>query len=480
MQKINFLPQVKLWNAAEFQSRRVWTDPDLGSMTYDGSVNKFAVTLQGKTDPEWRYLLTSDSSTATAVTALRLMVDVNTYQDIVPGLDGVLNVYTSSAYNGLSNPLATLADVQAAVAGASVLGMKMDSSIVHIDASYIHIKSDASNPYFDGGDNTGDKVNPLATVGTVNAAITAALADLGNLFNLQGVYDNPYTPQGGSAITTFAGLLAYLTAQSPVPFDIERGTVLIFGGDEYVLIDTANYSTPLGWEKLGSIDTNTAVVSIGGESGVILLSDSFYMNGKTLSLNTARDSILGGVMTGHTEGAVDSSTKYEFALRVGGSAVANANRGYVSIPIVTGAANDASYGLVPNSALSGGTHIYTVTLDPSSLANVGVAYNQIKSVKISHTIGTDDLVISVYKVRASNAQRNGRQLVYVDEIISGPSSILVDFGSADAFIGCQDQKNNTYLGYDIVIAASTSAVNLNDDPNTTFTPNQTPEQLFSA
>ena len=306
------------------------------------------------------------------------------------------------------------------------------------------------------------------------------MADLGNLFNLQGVYDNPYTPQGSSAITTFAGLLAYLTAQSPVPFDIERGTVLIFGGDEYVLIDTANYSTPLGWEKLGSIDTNTAVVSIGGESGVILLSDSFYMNGKTLNLNTASDTILGGVKTGHTEGAVDSSTKYEFALRVGGSAAANADRGYVSIPIVTGAANDASYGLVPNSALSGGTHIYTVTLDPSSLSNVGVAYNQIKSVKISHTIGTDDLVISVYKVRASDAQRNGRQLVYVDEIISGPSSILVDFGSAEAFIGCQDQKNNMYLGYDIVIAASTSAVNLNNDPNTTFTPNQTPEQLFSA
>ena len=473
MQKINFLPQVKLWNSAEFQSRGVWTNPDLGSMTYDGSANRFAVALQGESDPKWMYLLTSNSSTTAAATSLRLMVNASTYQDVAAGLDGILSVYTASAYNSSTNPLATLVDVQAAVAGASVLGMKMDSSIVHIDSSYIILKSDASNPYNDKGDN--ENGNPLATVGTVKTAITAALGGLGDLFNLQGVYENPYTPESGEQITTFTGLLAYLTKQEQIPFDIKKGTVLIFGKDEYVLLDTTRYSDPIGWEKLGSIDTDTAVISIGGKSGAILLSDSFYMNESTLNLNIANDTSLGGVKTGHTEGAVDSNTKYEFALKVGGSSEDNAGKGYVSIPIVTGADSNASYGLVPNSALSGGAHIYTVTLDPSTLSNGGVAYNQIKSVTINHTIGTDDLVISVYKVRATSAQRSGRQLVYVDEVISGRNSILIDFGSAEAFIGCQDQNDGTYFGYDIVIAASTSAVNLSNDPDTTLTPNQAAE-----
>lgn len=473
MQKINFLPQVKLWNSAEFQSRGVWTNPDLGSMTYDGSANRFAVALQGESDPKWMYLLTSNSSTTAAATSLRLMVNASTYQDVAAGLDGILSVYTASAYNSSTNPLATLVDVQAAVAGASVLGMKMDSSIVHIDSSYIILKSDASNPYDDRGDNKNG--NPLATVGTVKTAITAALGGLGDLFNLQGVYENPYTPESGEQITTFTGLLAYLTKQEQIPFDIKKGTVLIFGKDEYVLLDTTRYSDPIGWEKLGSIDTDTAVISIGGKSGAILLSDSFYMNESTLNLNIANDTSLGGVKTGHTEGAVDSNTKYEFALKVGGSSEDNAGKGYVSIPIVTGADSNASYGLVPNSALSGGAHIYTVTLDPSTLSNGGVAYNQIKSVTINHTIGTDDLVISVYKVRATSAQRSGRQLVYVDEVISGRNSILIDFGSAEAFIGCQDQNDGTYFGYDIVIAASTSAVNLSNDPGTTLTPNQAAE-----
>lgn len=473
MQKINFLPQVKLWNAAEFQSRRVWTNPDLGSMTYDGSANRFAVALQGESDPKWMYLLTSDSSTTAAATSLRLMVNASTYQDVAAGLNGILNVYTASAYNSSTNPLATLVDVQAAVAGASVLGMKMDSSIVHIDSSYIILKSDASNPYSDRGGN--GNVNPLATVGTVKTAITDALSGLGDLFNLQGVYENPYTPDGGGQITTFEGLLTYLTGQGQIHSDTKKGTVLIFGKDEYVLLDTTRYSDPIGWEKLGSLNTDTAVISIGGKTGAILLGDSFYMNENTLNLNTASEASLGGVKTGHTEGAVDSSTKYEFALKVGGSSEDNAGKGYVSIPIVTGADSDVSYGLVPNSALSGGAHIYTVTLDPSTLSNSGVTYNQIKSVMINHTIGTDDLVINVYKVRANGAQRSGRQLVYVDEIISGTDSILIDFGSAEAFIGCQDQNGGTYFGYDVVIAASTSAVNLSNDPGTTLTPNQVAE-----
>lgn len=481
MQKLNFLPQVKIWNAAEFQSRKVWQNPDLGSFTYDGSANKFAVTLEDNNIPKWKYLLTSDSSTASAATTLKLKVDTNTYYNIEPDETGMLTVYTMSAYNGISNPMATLADVQSAVAGASILGLKMDSSIIHIDSSYIHLKSDASNPYMDGGDGdtTGENnVNPLATVATVRNAITNALEDLGDLFDLQGVYTNPYTPNQSTTITTFIDLLSYLTAQQPIPFNINKGTVLIFGNDEYVLIDTLNYSTPLGWEKLGSIDTNTAVISIGGESGTILLSDSFYMNSKTLTLNAASDVSLGGIKTGHTENAVNHDTRYEFSLRVGDSGN-DTNRGYVSIPIVTGITDDASYGLVPSSVLAGGTHIYTVRLDPSSLFSVGLSYNEIKSVRINHNIGTDNLIISVYKLRATNTQNNGRQLIYVDEIIADSSSILIDFGSPEAFIGCQDEKNNTYLGYDVIIAASVNAIDITEDVSTSFVLNQTPEQFFA-
>lgn len=478
MQKINFLPQVKLWNAAEFNSRPIWNNPDLGSMTYDASKNVFAVTLKEDGTPTWKYLLTGDSSTDYALTTLRLMVDANTYTDRPVGNDGVLTVYTASAYNDASNPLATLADVQSAVAGASVLGLRMDSSIIHIDASYIHLKSDSSHPYSDTGDAPGSKVNPLATVATVESAITNALAGLGDLFDLQGVYTNPYNPSGSSSITTFDALLTYLLANDP--FDIEKGSVIIFGDKEYVLIDESNYSTSAGWEILGSIDSDTCVISIGDESGVILLSDSFYMNNKTLTLNIASDASRGGVRTGYTETLTDSSTKYNFALKVGANAsVTNdpADRGYVTIPIVTGAAGDASYGIIANGSLTGNARIYSVTLDPSSLRNVGIHYSEIKSIKINHNMGSDDLVVSVYKVRTgeNGTQRHGRQLVYVDEIISGPTNILVDFGSAEAFLGCQDKQNDAYLGYIVVIATSTSAIDLNTDPSTSFQANVEPD-----
>lgn len=480
MQKINFLPQVKLWNAAEFNSRKIWQDSSLGSMTYDGSLNKFAVTLMGKSVPEWKFLLTSDSSTANAVTSLRLMLDSNNYYDVEPGLAGILNVYTGSLYDGTNNPMATMADVQSAVAGASILGLKMDSSYIHTDSSFLHLKSDPSNPYEDRGDDTpGAKVNPLATVGTVQAAIR----DLGDIFDLQGVYTNPYTPQGSETpITTFEALLTYLVSLDPVPFEVKKGAVIVFGNEEYVLLDDQNYTTLIGWEKLGNVDSDTVVISIGGQSGVIALGDGLYMNDSSLTLITANDTSLGGLRTGHVENLTDASTNHNFALKLGGNPVQEGqpadtpNRGYVTIPIVTGADGDASYGIVPNEMLAGNSRIYSVTLNPSTLSNVGIHYDEIKSVNITHTIGTADLVTNVYKFRAgkNGDAKLGRQLVYVDEIIAGKNSILVDFGSPEAFIGCQDTLNGNYLGYIIVIAAA-EAINLNRDASTTFTVNVDPD-----
>ena len=487
MQKINFLPQVKLWNAAEFASRPIW-DTSLvgGNLTYDANANRFAVTLlNDKTqNPEWRYLLTTDSSVDNGVTGIRLYNGPTAFVDKFAGDNGLIEVLVGSPYSegGEPNPLATMADVKAAFEGASILGLNMDSSHIHSDSSFLHLKSDSSNPYFDGGDEPGSKVNPLATVATVEAVktelnnaisdISNAISSLGDLFKLEAIYDASFIEQHPT-ITNFGELLNYLREQTPNPLtDYERGSVLIFGDEEWVLIDDSNPASANSWELLGTIGAPDAyVTSFGGQTGAITLSNSFFMNGKQLNLETASDTSLGGVMTGHSTGLENSN--YIFDLKVGGKAVSDVSRGYVSIPIVTGAATDASYGLVPNAALSGSTHIYTITLDPSTLSNVGVAYNQIKSVKITHTLGTADLVISVYKVRAGSAERNGRQLVYVDEIISGPTSILVDFGSAEAFIGCQDRLNNNgnYLGYVVVIAASTSAVDLNGDAGTSFTAN---------
>lgn len=480
MQKINFLPQVKIWNAAEFHSRNVWQNSVLGSFTYDGSVNKFAVTLQGKDGPEWKYLLTSNQYDTSAVTSVRMQSELGSYFDIIAGETGVLSIYTKSLYNDTSNRLATMLDVSNAVATIPVVGLNMDSSAVHIDSSYIHLKSDSSYPYLDSGDAQGSEVNPLATVGTVNALridVSNAISALGDLFTLEHVYDASFIEE--ESLTDFASLLNYIQTTSPSIFnDYKKGSVLIFGKEEWVLINPDSPSNPSSWELLGTIDSpNAYVTSFGGQTGAITISDSFFMNGKQLVLETASDTSLGGVMTGHTTGK-DGST-YIFDLKVGGKNAADASRGYVTIPIVTGAEGDASYGLVPNTALIGDTHIYTVNINPSTCGNLsGTQYNEIKSIKLTYDniINSDDLIVSVYKVRAGQggSERLGRQLVYVDEIISGPHNLLVDFGSAEAFIGCQDTMGDAYLGYVVVISASANSINI--DASTTFVPNVDPDQ----
>lgn len=477
MQKINFLPEVKLWNGAEFGSRQIWLNPSLGEMTYDGVLNKFAVVLQGKNNPEWKYLLTSDSSTEHAATTLRLYQGNDAYTDIPASEEGLITVLTESAYNSASNKLATMADVQGAVAGASLLGVKMDTSILSIDSSYVMVYSDPSSKYCDNGTPSSSDYNPLATVGTVKKAVTDAIASLGDVFELRGVYTdasggtvNGVNVPAGSA-DTFGRLLNYLSNNSGLT-GLDKGSVIVYENLEYVLLDPNNAGSTASWELLGSIDSNTCVVSLGSQSGVITISDSFYMNSRQLNLNVANDNSIGGIKTGYTETVTDSSTKYNFAVRVDDGTVgdvANANTAYVSIPIVSGGANDASYGLVSNDALKGSTYIYTVNIDPSTCT--GVTYGNIKSVQIAHNIGSSDLLISVYKLSAGAAERNSRQLVYVDEIIASDTNIVIDFGSAAAFVGCQDKnQQDAYLGYVVVICASTQP----RDPGATITPTVEP------
>lgn len=481
MQKINFLPQVKLWNAAEFASRPIWdTSLVAGNLTYDGTANRFAVSLLNEktNNPEWKYLLTSDSSVDKGMVGVRIYNGPSAFVDKLAGENGLAELVVASAYNDSTNPLATMADVQAAVAGASILGLDMDSSHIHIDASFLHLKSDSSHPYFDGGDDPNSKVNPLATVETVDALrqdvssaisdISSAISALGDLFRLEDVFDASFIEQ--HSLSNFGDLLNYLNNQSPSPLsDYERGSVLIYGDQEWVLINDQNPASASSWELLGTISSPDAyVTSFGGQTGAITISDSFFMNGKQLVLETASDTSLGGVMTGHSTGLENSN--YIFDLKVGGKSAADASRGYVSIPIVTGGANDASYGLVPNSMLKGNTQIYTVTIDPSTCT--GVTYTDIYRVTIEHSLGTSDVLVDVYRVSAGSANRNSRQLVYVDELITSENRIDIDFGSEAAFIGCQDTINDggvdKYLGYIVVIAASNAAMNL--DSSATITP----------
>lgn len=469
-QRINFLPQVKLWNSAIFQANRIntWHDlstGDLGTITYDDELNKFAVVLEGKSAPEWKYLLTSDSSDASALTSLRLSNGV-TYTELNPGPDGVIDLYTGSLYDYNTNRLATMADVQGAVAGASLLGVKMDSSIMDIDSSYVMIYSDPSSRYVDTGGPSADKFNPLATVGTVDAAVqlvmsdvSNAIASLGNLFELEAVYDASYISD--CSLTDFASLLDHLDDNPDWASGYGKGSVLIFGNEEWVLLDSSNPAASGSWELLGSLAApDQYVTSFGGQTGAITLSNSFFMNDKQLNLETASDTSLGGVMTGHSTGLEDSS--YIFDLKVGGKAVSDASRGYVSIPVVTGASTDASYGIVPNSLLQGNTQVYTATINPTT-CNVGTQYSDIHTVHITHNLGTSDVIVSVYKVKTGTAERSGRQLVYVDEIISSANQIDIFFGSPEAFIGCQEKDgSDNYLGYVVVIAGSTNATEIPD------------------
>lgn len=470
-QRINFLPQVKLWNSAIFQANRIntWHDlstGDLGTITYDDELNKFAVVLEGKSAPEWKYLLTSDSSDASALTSLRLSNGV-TYTELNPGPDGVIDLYTGSLYDYNTNRLATMADVQGAVAGASLLGVKMDSSIMDIDSSYVMIYSDPDSRYVDTGGPSADEFNPLATVGTVDAAVeqvmsdvSNAIASLGDLFTLEAVYDTSFN---GDPEHTFADLLDYLDENQPGwASGYDKGSVLIFGNEEWVLLDPTSPGADGSWELLGSLaNPDQYVTSFGGETGAITLSNSFSMNDKQLNLETASDTSLGGVMTGHSTGLENSN--YIFDLKVGGKAVSDASRGYVSIPIITGANNDASYGIVPNSLLQGNTQVYTAAINPTTCGVSDASYSEIHTVHITHNLGTSDVIVSVYKVKINTAERAGRQLVYVDEIISSANQIDIFFGSPEAFIGCQEKDgNNQYLGYVVVIAGSTNATEIPD------------------
>jgi hypothetical protein len=106
--------------------------------------------------------------------------------------------------------------------------------------------------------------------------------------------------------------------------------------------------------------------------------------------------------------------------------------------------------------------VYTAAINPTTCGVPDASYSEIHTVRITHNLGTSDVIVSVYKVKINTAERAGRQLVYVDEIISSNNQIDIFFGSPEAFIGCQEKDGNNYLGYVAVIAGSTNATQIPD------------------
>ena len=512
MQKINFLPQVKAWNAIEFGGRRTWTlDADeVGMMTYDPSIDTtgsgggtFMVSVPGKQGARWAALLITDEDNTTYDTTYMKRIFLHNKQDdTYITFSGDSSIYTQSKYSDSSNPLATMADVRSAISSSTILGAYMDATSI-VDSSYIHLYSDPSSLY-------NASTNQLATIGTV----TNAIAAIGTVLELRRVYDPNNIPvETVDTITEFEQWLTYCDTHATnnpsydyylhddaEHWNVEKGDVVIWGNQEYVYIGVnpgENGYDPSdmdNWELFGTLDTETAVTSFGGCVGAIAIdASSFYMSNNALKLYPADATHLGGVMTGytdsstteHVEGIIGSAnpddeegwdqTHYQFGLDVsaGSEDDTSTYRAFTSIPLQSGhveagllSVNDYK---ILHSLENSGVFVAAALIDPLSLAG-NQQYNSIYRVIINHNFGQAVMQIGVYKNReygrdaSNNAKLEtiSKQMVYTDEIIADSSTVLIDFGSPQAFIGCQDSSNGNYYGYTVVMTVPNTHVQIPD------------------
>lgn len=487
MQKINFLPQVKAWNAIEFGPKHTWTlgTNDVGLMTYDPGTDRkdsFKVSMyDGSTNAQWLTVLTSGDN-SDYVSQFSIYNDTD--QSHID-MTGDVSIRTRSKYipdvsNDKYNPFATIADIKYFVDNGYVLDVKMDGNSV-IDSSIAYLYSDTSHPY-------DASTNPLATMGTVQQAIQ----DIANVLTLREVYTKPYeagTQETPNTIYELEDLLAYFNTDGSIGvahnlhdasgnWDVERGDVVLFGNEEWVYYEPEigsgeDYEPWLisNWELFGKLDVDTTVTSFGGMVGAISIdSSSFYMDSSTLKLYRASDVSLGGILTGFSNEAVtedEETIAYRFGLEISGTQERN-GRTYTEIPVQDG--SSAVPGLITmddyNTFIdaSNGAKIYKAVIDPSTLGLTMAQYATTESVTIQHNLGTEDLIVNVYKNDASSAYK--RHAVYVDEIITDASTLDIHFGSYAAFIGCQDSSviNNetVYYGYTVVFSATPTPTSIPD------------------
>ena len=496
MQKINFLPQVKVWNAVEFGVRNHWPNPEVeGLMTYDGSLHAFMVTIPGKSNVEWRRILVTPEGDHDYSGKYVKEVYLNNAQNdsSIPFCDGLGNVhiYTQSIYSS-SNKLATMQDVSNAISNV-VVEAYIDTTSIVDDSSTIHLYSDPSSLY-------NASTNQLATIGTVNNIV----ANIGNVLELRRVYDPSTITFPTTYRQDFFGWLAYCNddasgspswdyylhdEEEPHGWNVEKGDVVIWGNEEYVYIgvnpreqgyDPDNEDN---WELFGKLDIDAAVTSFAGATGAIEIdSQSFYMSGQMLKLHPASDNTLGGVTTGYEythkdvsygEGDSEYSQRYgQFGLDMSEDA-STINQAFTDIPFQTGHVEAGlltlrDYTILQNISTNG-VFVAATLVDPSSF-NTG-NYNSIFGVRIQHDFGQAVMQVSVYKNMEPGRDSNNniiidsitKQMVYADEIIAGPNEVRIDFGSSQAFIGCQDSDvTYGYYGYTVVMTVPSAYVHIPD------------------
>lgn len=496
MQKINFLPQVKAWNAIEFGDRRMWSlnPTEYGNMTYDGSVGAFFVSLPGKMGARWaRVLTTVEDASLLDERYVRSISIYNMNDNTVITRSGDVSIYTKSPYNDINNPLATMADVSASISGSTILGAFMDGVSV-VDSSYIQLYSDPNSTY-------DASSNQLATLDSIRNAI----ADIGTVLELRRAYDpTDVSEETSQTITSFSDWLNYCDqhASSTPSWDyylhgtdgnwnVKKGNVVIWGNEEYVYIGDPNDdpSDIDNWELFGKLSVDTVVTSFGGTTGAILIdSSSFYMGGtnsNTLKLQVADASHLGGVMTGfeytHRDASLEIGTTTEHSQRYGEfgldvSSLNGTHKAYTDIPFQTGHVEAGLLTLndykILQSYDSNGAFVAAALIDERSLASViEQAYGTIYRVQINHNFNQAVMQIGVYKNLEYGRDGDGnpilssisKQMVYTDEIITNRNNVVIDFGSPQAFIGCQDQDaNELYYGYTVVMTVPRSYVQIPD------------------
>lgn len=462
MQKLNFLPQVKVWNAIEFVSRNAWdvsTNHEVGMMTYDSSDNVFKVSLEEEKShiAMWRTVLTGDGNSNEYVKRIVLH---NSEDSDTTIMNNIVDLYTYGKYDSTNNRLATMSDVRGAISGSTILGVEMDNRSI-VDNSIASLYSDPEHTY-------DASSNQLATLGTVKEAI----GGLGTAVRLRQVYPNPYPvlSEQDRSIDDFSELLEYFDENPGGDetlhdglgnWNVKKGDVVIFGNAEYIYTgvnpEGSGYDpTDMShWELFGTLGADSGVISFGGKVGTILIDNhSFRMTDdtSTLILRAAGDASLGGIKTGYVDSSsvISNITHYQFGVDLDAQ-----DRAFVSIPVQNGKVEagliDAStyISLISNN---GAAKIYHSIIKPDTLHLTQEQYANVSRVAINHNLGTNDLIVNVYKNLDANAV--SRSIVYVDEIISDSSVLRVDFGSARAFTECQEGAALGYYGYTVVFSAS--------------------------
>lgn len=108
----------------------------------------------------------------------------------------------------------------------------------------------------------------LAVRTAIDSAVSTAISSLGTVLEFKGVL-----------------------ATKPATDTYKHGDFIIVDGTEYVLVETTTTDeggqtvTTKSWEEIGVVKEAEAVISIGGASGVVTISNGLTVTGQDLSIN---------------------------------------------------------------------------------------------------------------------------------------------------------------------------------------------------